>query len=84
MPGPPRTRRASEPHLRPLTPQRETVTLVYAIKVDDEYHTLYPGSREEMSPDALRKELDRWLIQWRIVIVEHMAYEAYCNFPDIP
>ena len=93
---PPCTRRATESDLGPLTPQSETVTLAYAIKVDDEcinrwgealYDTLYPGSRDEMSPDELRKKLDCWLVQWRIVIVEHMAYEAYetyCNFPDIP
>ena len=82
-PGPPCTRRATESDLGPLTPQRETVTLVYAIKVDDEcinrwgealYDTLYPGSRDELSPDELRKKLDHWLIQWRIVIRHRRAH----------
>ncbi|KAI0701115.1 hypothetical protein C8T65DRAFT_656733 [Cerioporus squamosus] len=88
-PGPPRTRRASEPDLGSLTPQGEAVTRALAIKVDEEcldrwgealYDNLSPGRRANKSPEEFREALSRS----RLTTIRFMTYEVYCNFPNVP
>ncbi len=77
------------PTPRVCLPQGHRVTRVYAVKLDWEciyrwgeilYDEVYPGKREQMSPEDFRKALRRL----QTLTVNYMIHRIYCEFPNIP
>ncbi|KAI0738765.1 hypothetical protein C8Q80DRAFT_1124259 [Daedaleopsis nitida] len=72
-------------------PQGSSVGYAWALELDEDcldrwgntlYDRLRPGTRATMSPDEVHDVIHQ--ADWKLLTAEHIVYQSYCKFPNLP